>query len=65
MYVIDLAMSQEAAINHLLRDIMKIERPEFEGQRRSATNDLIHTQDEINRMEVIIIIIIIIIIVFL
>ena len=54
MYVINLSMSQEAIINHLLGAIMKIERPEFEGQRKSAANDLIQTQKEINKEEVII-----------
>ena len=53
MYVIDLSMSQEAIINHLLEAIMKIERPEFEGQRKSAANDLIQTQEDINKEEVI------------
>ena len=53
MYVIDLSMSQEAIINHLLGAIMKIERPEFEGQRKSAANDLIQTQEDINKEEVI------------
>ena len=36
-----MAMSDEAIINHLLTETMKVERKEFEGQKRSNENDII------------------------
>ncbi|XP_069111191.1 dynein heavy chain domain-containing protein 1-like isoform X1 [Argopecten irradians] len=41
MCIINLAMSDEAIINLLLIETMKIERKEFEGQKRSNENDII------------------------
>lgn len=36
-----MAVSDEAIINRLLYETMKVERKEFEGQRRSNENDII------------------------
>ncbi|KAK6166840.1 hypothetical protein SNE40_023452 [Patella caerulea] len=39
--IINMAISDEAIINRLLFETMKIERKEFEGQKRSNENDII------------------------
>ena len=36
-----MSLSDEAIINHLLVETMKVERKEFEGQKRSNENDII------------------------
>ncbi|KAL3832089.1 hypothetical protein ACJMK2_023767 [Sinanodonta woodiana] len=41
MCIINMALSDEAIINHLLHETMKIERKEFEGQKRSNETDII------------------------
>jgi hypothetical protein len=50
--VIRLSWSQEAAINALLYEIMAVERPEYEPQRKSIEADIIHHQDDINQEQV-------------
>ncbi|CAL1542045.1 unnamed protein product [Lymnaea stagnalis] len=39
--VINMAVSDEAIINHLMFETMQVEKKEFEGQRRSNENDII------------------------
>lgn len=39
--VINMAISDEAVINRLMFETMKVEKKEFEGQRRSNENDFI------------------------
>ncbi|XP_052095798.1 dynein heavy chain domain-containing protein 1-like isoform X11 [Mytilus californianus] len=41
MCVINMALSDEAIMNHLLSETMKVEKKEFEGQKRSNENDII------------------------
>ena len=41
MCIINMAMSDEAIINYLLSETMRVERKEFEGQKRSNENDII------------------------
>ena len=41
MCVINMALSDEAIMNHLLIETMKVEKKEFEGQKRSNENDII------------------------
>jgi hypothetical protein len=41
MCIINMSLSDEAIINHLLIETMKVERKEFEGQKRSNENDII------------------------
>ena len=41
MCIINMAASDEAIINRLLYETMKVERKEFEGQRRSNESDII------------------------
>jgi hypothetical protein len=41
MCIINMAVSDEAIINRLLYETMKVERKEFEGQRRSNESDII------------------------
>ena len=41
MCIINMGASDEAIINRLLYETMKVERKEFEGQRRSNENDII------------------------
>lgn len=36
-----MALSDEAIMNHLLSETMKVEKKEFEGQKRSNENDII------------------------
>ena len=50
--VVDLGVSQEAVSNQLLHHIMAIERPEFDGQRKSIEADLILHQDDLNQQQV-------------
>ena len=46
MCIINMALSDEAIINFLLHETMKVERKEFEGQKRSNENDIIrHRQN--------------------
>lgn len=41
MCIINMSFSDEAIINFLLHETMKVERKEFEGQKRSNENDII------------------------
>ena len=41
MCIINMGASDEAIINRLLYETMKVERKEFEGQRRSNESDII------------------------
>lgn len=41
MCIINMGLSDESIINHLLIETMKVERKEFEGQKRSNENDII------------------------
>ncbi|XP_078321878.1 dynein heavy chain domain-containing protein 1-like isoform X7 [Crassostrea virginica] len=41
MCIINMSLSDESIINHLLIETMKVERKEFEGQKRSNENDII------------------------
>ncbi|KAJ8313861.1 hypothetical protein KUTeg_008422 [Tegillarca granosa] len=41
MCIINMALSDEAIMNRLLIETMKVERKEFEGQKRSNENDII------------------------
>lgn len=41
LFVINMAMSDEAIINRLMFETMKVEKKEFESQRRSNENDII------------------------
>ena len=50
--VIDMATSQEGVIDKLMDEIMAVERPEFEGQKKSIESDLLHHQHELNREHV-------------
>ena len=52
MCLIDLSISQEGVIDTILFDVMKIERPEFEGQKKSIEGDLLHQQHELNKEQV-------------
>ncbi|XP_025095393.1 dynein heavy chain domain-containing protein 1-like isoform X2 [Pomacea canaliculata] len=54
MCIINMAVSDEAIINRLLYETMKVERKEFEGQRRSNENDIIlHRQRLVQEHEAI------------
>lgn len=47
-----MAMSDEAIINRLLLETMKVERKEFEGQKRSNENDIILHRQRLARENV-------------
>ncbi|CAG5130195.1 unnamed protein product [Candidula unifasciata] len=52
--VINMAMSDEAIINRLMLETMKVEKKEFESQRRSNENDIIlHRQQLAKEYEII------------
>ena len=47
--VIDMSLSQEGLANCLLTETLTLERPEYEGQKRSLERDLtIHEQQKLN-----------------
>ena len=50
--VIDMSISQEGVIDRLLFGVMEVERPEFEGQRKSIQSDMLHHQHELNKEHV-------------
>ncbi len=52
MSVVDMATSQEGIINELLTDIMAMERPEFEGQKKSIEGDALNHQYELKHEQV-------------
>lgn len=47
MCIINMALSDEAIINFLLHETMKVERKEFEGQKRSNENDIIRHRQKL------------------
>ena len=52
MSVIDLSTSREAIIDRILTEIVKLERPEFEGQRKSIESDILRHKHELNNEHV-------------
>ena len=52
MCIISMAMSDEAIINYLLSETMRVERKEFEGQKRSNENDIILHRQRLAREHV-------------
>ena len=50
--VVDMTVSQEGIIDRLIAHVMEVERPEFEGQRRSIQSDLLHNQAELKKEHV-------------
>ena len=50
--VVDMTVSQEGVIDRLITHVMELERPEFEGQRRSIQSDLLHNQAELKKEHV-------------
>ena len=52
MSIIDLTLSQEGIVNHLLREILSIERPEFEAQKRSMVKDFQQHKRELDSCQV-------------
>ena len=55
--LIDLSHSQQAHIDCLLDDIMRIERPDYEAQARSIEGGILHHKQELNAEQVLIIIV--------
>ncbi|XP_052798483.1 dynein heavy chain domain-containing protein 1-like isoform X5 [Mya arenaria] len=47
MCIINMALSDEAIINYLLHETMRVERKEFEGQKRSNENDIIRHRQKL------------------
>jgi len=47
MCIINMALSDEAIINFLLHETMRVERKEFEGQKRSNENDIIRHRQKL------------------
>ena len=52
MCIVNMAMSDEAIINYLLSETMRVERKEFEGQKRSNENDIILHRQRLAREHV-------------
>ena len=52
MSPIDMSLSQELIIDTILTEILKTDRPEFDGQRRTMDRDLINHQRELNDQHV-------------
>ncbi|KAH3716364.1 hypothetical protein DPMN_059085 [Dreissena polymorpha] len=47
-----MALSDEAIINYLLSETMRVERKEFEGQKRSNENDIIMHRQKLAQQHV-------------
>ena len=47
MCIINMGLSDEAIINLLLNETMRVERKEFEGQKRSNENDIIRHRQKL------------------
>ncbi|XP_023931630.1 dynein heavy chain 6, axonemal-like [Lingula anatina] len=46
--VINMSISEEGVVDRLLTDLMRVEKSEFEGQRRSIEADMLHHKHELN-----------------
>lgn len=50
--LVDLSLSQQAHIDSLLDDVMKIEKPDYEAQARSIKGGVLHHKQELNAEQV-------------
>ena len=54
MRVIDMSLGRDGVQQSLLRQVLAIERPEYESQKQSLSSDIIHLRREVTREQVLI-----------